>query len=65
MVEENQFNKLLNRMKDEVLLGVQHGFFEYSIGGEIKQGKIHVTMKAGRSHKFIFSPEDISHDNDN
>lgn len=59
MNTESEIQKFLGRIKQEILSGLRHGFFEYSVKGEIKNGKRHVTLKAGKNHKFTINPEDI------
>ena len=59
MEDKSDLQKLWERMKQETMSGLKHGFFDYSLTGEIKNGKRHVTLKAGRNHKFTIAPEDI------
>ena len=56
---KSEIQKLWGRIKQEVTSGLRHGFFDYSLTGEVKNGKRHVTLKAGKNHKFTISPEDI------
>jgi hypothetical protein len=43
-----------------VLSGLKHGFFEFSLHGEIINGnKRRMMLKAGKTHKFIVPDEDI------
>lgn len=59
MEDKSELHKLWERMKQETLSGLKHGFFDFSLTGEIKNGKRHVTLKAGKNHKFTIAPEDI------
>lgn len=59
MESKTEVQKLLERMKQEIMSGLRHGFFDFSLTGEFKQGKHHVTLKAGKNHKFTIAPEDI------
>ena len=53
-----QFRDALACLKQVVLDGLQHGFFDYSIACEIGNGgKRHLVIRAGKSHKFTI-PED-------
>lgn len=56
----SDLQKLWERLKGEIMSGLRHGFFEYSIVSEFKNGKHHVTLKTGKSHKFLIEPEDIN-----
>ncbi|MBK9585475.1 MAG: hypothetical protein KA176_11575 [Alphaproteobacteria bacterium] len=51
--------KLMEQIKQEIMSGLRHGFFDYSLTGETKNGKRHVTFKAGKSYKFTIASEDI------
>lgn len=59
MKERQEIQKLWDRITQEVKSGLRHGFFDYSLTGEVKNGKRHVTLKAGKNHKFTIAPEDI------
>lgn len=59
MEDKSESQKLWERIKQEVISGLRHGFFDYSLTGEVKNGKRHVTLKAGKNHKFTIAPEDI------
>ena len=56
---KSEIQNLWERIKQEIMSGLQHGFFDFSLTGEIKNGKRHVTLKAGKNHKFTIAPEDI------
>lgn len=59
MENKSEIQKLCERIKLETMSGLKHGFFDFSLTGEIKNGKRHVTLKAGKNHKFTIAPEDI------
>ncbi|MBL8639918.1 MAG: hypothetical protein JNK24_06135 [Alphaproteobacteria bacterium] len=59
MEKKTDMQALWERVAQEIKSGLKHGFFEFSIEGKVKDGKRHVTLHAGRKHKFTISPEDI------
>lgn len=53
-----QVREALDRLRDLVVDGLRHGFFDYSITCEIGSGgKRRLVIRAGKSHKFTI-PED-------
>lgn len=51
---------VFERLRQEILSGLKHGFFEFSLHGEIINGnKRRMMLKAGKTHKFIVPDEDI------
>ncbi|MGH6893810.1 MAG: hypothetical protein ACREEP_16295 [Dongiaceae bacterium] len=53
-----QLRQALDRLEGLVVDGLKHGFFDYSIACEIKNGgKRQLVIRAGKSHKFTI-PED-------
>lgn len=50
------------RIKQETLAGLRHGFFDYSVTSELKDGKRHVIMKSGKHYKFTIPQEEIRDD---
>jgi hypothetical protein len=51
---------MLRHLRAIVLDGVRHGFFDYSVTGEILNGgKRGITIKAGKSHRYIFPEDDL------
>ena len=59
MTEKLEIQKLLDRIKQEILAGLRHGFFDFSVTGEIKNEKRHVILNVGKSYKFIIPMQDI------
>ena len=59
MEKKTDMQALWDKVAQEIKSGLKHGFFEFSIEGEIRNSKRHVTLHAGRKHKFTISPEDI------
>lgn len=59
MENQRDLHRLLAHMHREIVSGLHHGFFEYSLIGEIKNGKRHVILKAGKTYKFTLLLEDI------
>jgi len=48
-------------LKEIIIDGLRHGFFEYSISGEIvKDHKRRLTIKAGKSHQFIIPEQELN-----
>lgn len=48
------------RLRQEVLSGLRHGFFDFSLRSEITNGnKRRLTFSAGKTHKFVIPDEDI------
>jgi hypothetical protein len=53
-----QVREALDRLQGLVVEGLKHGFFDYSVSGEIVHGrKRRLIIKAGKSHQFTI-PED-------
>ena len=53
-----QVREALDRLRDLVVDGLRHGFFDYSITCKIDSGgKRRLVIRAGKSHKFTI-PED-------
>lgn len=54
-------DKALGDLRKIVLDGLRHGFFEFQISGEmLNENKRRLVIKAGKSHRYIISPEDLS-----
>lgn len=49
----NNLEPVYERLNKEILSGVQHGFFEFLVCGEIKNGKQNITLKAGKSYRYV------------
>ena len=48
-----QMDKVLETLRKELIAGLQHGEFEFTVSGErTKGGKHRVRVKAGRVHRF-------------
>ena len=55
-----QMREALDRLRDLVVDGVKHGFFEYSISCEIEnKGRRQLVIRAGKSHKFTIPEDDL------
>jgi hypothetical protein len=60
VLQNPNVEKLLEKVKQEILSGVKHGFFDYQITCEIIQGKKRkITVKTGKSHRFFVSEEEL------
>jgi hypothetical protein len=62
---KNQLKSLLELLKKEVLAGLRHGFFDFSVTGEVKNEKRHVILNVGKSYKFIIPMQDIQEYSEN
>jgi hypothetical protein len=50
----------LRKLNEEVIEGLQHGFFELTITCElINDRKRSVTIKFGKSHRFVLAETDL------
>jgi hypothetical protein len=55
-----QLRDALNCIEALVVGGLQHGFFEYSLTGEIgKDGRRQLVIRAGMSHKFTIPESEL------
>jgi predicted hotdog family 3-hydroxylacyl-ACP dehydratase len=55
-----QFAEVLRHIEQVLTEGLRHGFFECSIAGETTNGgKRQVVVRAGKSHKFNLSKDEI------
>jgi hypothetical protein len=58
--KSGQVREALDRLEGLVVEGLKHGFFEYSIACEIaKGGKRQLMIRAGKSHKFTISEDEV------
>ena len=52
--------RALRRLEAEVLEGLKHGFFDFSISCEVvKEGKRRLTIKAGKSYQFVIPEQEL------
>lgn len=61
---QSQINQLMERMRKEVIAGLRHGFFEYSINADVEKGRRRVTLKAGRHYRFNIPEHEIQNYDD-
>jgi len=55
-----QVDRALGVLRDIVLQGLEHGFFEYTVVGEIIQGqKRRLVIKAGKSFQFVIAADEL------
>jgi hypothetical protein len=55
-----QFNKAMTCLERTVVEGLNHGFFDCTITGEILAGgKRQIVIRAGKSHKFMIPEEEL------
>ena len=53
-------DRALGRLETEVLEGLKHGFFDFSISCEVvKEGKRRLTIKAGKSYQFVIPEQEL------
>ncbi|MFO7696230.1 MAG: hypothetical protein R6X16_03635 [Anaerolineae bacterium] len=51
----------LRKLREEIVEGLQHGFFELAVSCEIIQGhKRRFTIKAGKSYQFVLSEAEVN-----
>ena len=57
---ETELDRALHTLREEVVKGLRHGYFEYSIRGQITNGEKRIlTITAGVSHRFTILLEDL------
>jgi hypothetical protein len=55
-----QVREALESLEGLVVEGLKHGFFDYSITCEVGNGgKRHLVIRAGKSHKFTISADEL------
>ncbi len=58
-------DRALHRIVSEVLSGLKHGYFEYSLTCEvIGQGRRRLVLHAGKGYQFVLSQADCEPTND-
>jgi hypothetical protein len=58
--EGSECGRALKQIRQVVLAGLKHGFFDYSLHCEVqKNGKRRLVFKAGVSHQFYIAPDEI------
>ncbi len=57
--KSGQVREALDRLEDLFIDGVKHGFFRCSIACETINGKRHVVIEAGKSHKFTIPEHEV------
>lgn len=56
-----ELEKALARMRQEIFDGVRHGFFDLAVTCElISERKRRLTIKAGKSYRFVISDQEVS-----
>lgn len=57
---QRQLDLVLRKLREIVLQGLEHGFFEYTIVGDIIQGrKRRLVIKAGKSFHFVIAADEL------
>ena len=54
-----ELDRAFQKLKEELLEGLKHGFFEYTLTCEVEQGRRRLTLKAGRSYRFKIPESEI------
>ena len=55
-----ELDKAKGRLLQEMEDGLRHGFFEFLVTCEVvKNGRRQLTIKAGKSHRFVIPEEDL------
>jgi hypothetical protein len=55
-----EFQRAVEKLESEFRKGLAHGFFELSVTCEvIQEGKRRLTIKAGKSYKFIIGEAEL------
>ena len=55
-----ELDRAMAKIKQVLLDGLRHGFFEFSVSGEaIKRDKRRIIIKAGNTHVFVVSSEEL------
>lgn len=58
---EAEFERAMEKLRDEIRAGMAHGFFELSVQCEIiKAGKRQLTIRTGKSYRFVISEEECA-----
>ena len=56
----SELSRALEKLEQEILDGLRHGFFEYVVTCELVTGqKRRLTIRAGKSHRFTIPEEDL------
>ena len=56
----SELSGALEKVEQEILDGLRHGFFECIVSCEIVTGqKRRLTIRAGKSHRFTISEDDL------
>jgi hypothetical protein len=56
-----QVDRALGKLREVVLQGLEHGFFECTVVGEIiQERKRRLLIKAGKSFQFVIAADELS-----
>ncbi len=59
-MNDNEIERFWSKIKQEISSGLKHGFFEYELNSEIiKDKKRRLTLKAGKTHRFVINEDDV------
>lgn len=62
-VSKSSLHEALALIAREIVGGLRHGYFDFSIIGEtLRQGECSLTFKAGKSHRFRIPETDFASD---
>lgn len=56
-----ELEKAFARLRQEVFAGIRHGFFELTVACELATDrKRRLTIKSGKSYRFVIAEEEVS-----
>mgnify|MGYP000883461050 CR=1 FL=1 len=56
-----ELEKAFARLRQEIYAGIRHGFFDLAVTCElIPERKRRLTIKAGKSYRFVISEQEVS-----
>ena len=54
---DSELRAALEKLESEIIEGLEYGFFELTVSGErIKDGKSRLTIRGGKSHRYVIPP---------
>ncbi|MCW5830669.1 MAG: hypothetical protein KIT79_15285 [Deltaproteobacteria bacterium] len=57
-LDRTELEQAIRKLVEVLEEGLDHGFFDYSVTGEIVRGGIRcVTVRAGKSYRFLIHPK--------
>ena len=60
IMNDNEQEKFMNKLRNEIMSGLKHGFFDFQITREVIKGKKRrITFKAGKTFVFILNEDEL------